>query len=122
MSYDIRETIYFRESGIDNTDLTLEIAEKTAKKLGIKSVIVASTRGTTGVKACEILKGLNVIIVTHHVGFKKTGINQLTKENEEKIIKLGGRILTCIHAFSGLEKARESFSMGQISKTVERAS
>jgi hypothetical protein len=91
-----------------NAEITLRAALERANELGIRDVVVASHSGTTGVKACEVLKGLNVIIVTHHVGFREPGVNQLTEENERKIKELGGKILTCTHALSGVESAIRS--------------
>ena len=41
-------TTYFDQPGQANTDRTLEIAKKRAEELGIKTILVASTQGTTG--------------------------------------------------------------------------
>ena len=49
---------YFDKAGADNTDATLEIARRRADELGINTILVATTYGTTGVKASKIFRGL----------------------------------------------------------------
>ena len=51
------EITYFTEIGIVNTDETLRIVKEKALKTGIKTIIVASTRGHTIKKALEIFEG-----------------------------------------------------------------
>ena len=97
--------MYFESPGNRNTDETIQVALDRAKSLGIRDVVVASTSGETGVKACEVFRGFNVVVVTHHVGFEKPGVPQLHKLNEEKIRGLGGKIFTGIHGLSGAERA-----------------
>lgn len=59
------KTVYFEHAGKENTDETLRIAKQRAEELGIKTILVASTFGDTGVRAVEVLKGMRVIVVTH---------------------------------------------------------
>jgi uncharacterized protein len=54
---------YFEERGPANTERTLELAYEYARQAGIKSVVMASTRGYTAGKALEICSGLNLIAV-----------------------------------------------------------
>lgn len=97
--------LYFDVPGKQNTMETMRAAVERAKNLGIKDIVVASTTGESGVKACELFRGCNVVVVTHHVGFEKPGVPQLLKSNEEKIKSLGGKIFTGIHGLSGVERA-----------------
>jgi hypothetical protein len=89
-----RETIYFEEGGEQYTEETLKASLKAAKELDIKTVIVASNRGVTGVKAAEMFKGtdIQVIVVGHQMGFPVPKVQQFKPENWEKIEKLGGVI------------------------------
>ena len=64
-------TTYFGKPGKENTQRTLELAKKRAEELGIKTILVASTRGETGVKACEAFRGYDVVVVTHDHGDHK---------------------------------------------------
>ena len=96
---------YFEKPGKENTHRTLELAKNRADELGIKIILVASTRGDTGVKACEAFPGYDVVVVTHSVGFKEPNYQELTDENRAAIEAAGGKILTCQHAFGGVGRA-----------------
>jgi hypothetical protein len=100
-----KSIIYFPEKGEDNTDSTLKAAKKRAEELGIRDVVLASTRGGTGVKAVEFFKGFNVVVVTHSTGFREPGKQELGEEAAEKIVSGGGKILTTGHAFAGVNRA-----------------
>lgn len=100
-----KSVIYFEEVGEKNTEETLRAAKKRAEELGIKDIVVASTRGGTGVKAVKIFKGYNIVVVTHSTGFREPGKQELHDENREKIIQGGGRILTASHGFAGVSRA-----------------
>ncbi len=82
-----------------------EIVKKRADELKIKSIVVASTQGKTGVKAVQVFKGYNVVVVTHSSGFAGKDAQELTPENRDLIIKAGGKILTTTHAFGGVGRA-----------------
>jgi uncharacterized protein len=87
-----------RLKGAKKADLNtvLDVAKKRAEELGIRSVVVASTGGETGVKAAEMFRGYNVVVVTHSTGFSGLDVQELTPENRERILKAGGKILTTI--------------------------
>jgi len=97
--------IYYDAPGESNTETTLKVAKERAKALGIENVVVASTTGRTGVKACEVFKGFNLVVVRHHTGFQSPGSQQMTPQNEILILGSGARIITAGHAFSGVERA-----------------
>ncbi|PVX25853.1 MAG: hypothetical protein CW691_03280 [Candidatus Bathyarchaeum sp.] len=99
------KTTYFESPGPKNTDETLALAKKRAETLGIKNIIVASTTGETGVKASQIFKDHNLIIVTHVTGFTKPNVQQLSPKNREIIENNGAKILTTAHAFGTLGRA-----------------
>lgn len=103
-----KEITYFENKGPENTMETFRLAKARAEELGIKDVIVASTSGETGVKATEIFEGYNIVVVSHHTGYKEPGFQEMTEENLSKIREKGGKVLTCIHAFLGLERAIRS--------------
>ena len=98
-------TIYFDQPGEANTDRTLEIAKKRAEELDIRTILVASTRGATGVKAAQLFKDRDVVVVTHSTGFVEPNFQQLGEENRAKIEAAGAKILTCQHAFGGINRA-----------------
>ena len=96
---------YFEKPGEENTQRTFDLAKRRAEELGIKTVLVASTRGETGVRACEVFRGYDVVVVTHSTGFKEPNYQELTDENRVAIEAAGGKILTCQHAFGGVGRA-----------------
>jgi len=100
----VKEIVYFESAGRENTLETLRAAKKRAMELGIRDVVVASTSGETGVKACEIFNGFNLIIARHHTGFMEPGVQEMKPELEKKILEAGARILTCTHALAGVER------------------
>ncbi len=102
---DNQEVKYFESPGSPNTDFTLEVAKGRAQKLNIKDIVVASTKGDTGVKAVKKFLGFNLIVVSHCTGFKEPNFQELSSENAEKIKKGGGKILTCLHPFGGVGRA-----------------
>jgi hypothetical protein len=99
------ETIYFDKPGPANTERTLEIVAKKASESGISTILVASTTGETGLKALEKIQGKNVVVVTHSTGFKEPNLQELREENRVAIESRGGKILTCMHAFGGPNRA-----------------
>ena len=106
-----KSIVYFEKSGEDNTGEVLKLARRRAEELGIKDIVVASTHGNTGAKASEFFKGYNLVVVSHCAGYKEPGSQELTEENRRIIEKNGGRILTCMHTFQGIERAiRNTFN------------
>ncbi len=100
-----KDIYYFEEPGEIHSDKTLELAKVRAEELGIKDIIVASTRGETGVKTVKLFKDHNVVVVPHVMGFREPGEHELTDENRKMIEKAGGKILVAAHAFSGVDQA-----------------
>jgi hypothetical protein len=98
-------TTYFEKPGKENTERTFELGKRRAEELGIKTILVASTRGETGVRACEVFQGYDVVVITHSTGFKEPNYQELTEENRAAIEAAGGKILTCQHAFGGVGRA-----------------
>ncbi len=108
-----------KEKGADKSQEVFEIVKKRAEELGIKSIVVASTHGNTGVKAAEFFKGYNVLVVTHFQGFTGKDQQELTSENRDLIVKAGGKILTTTHAFGGIGRAvRKKFNTYQTDEII----
>jgi hypothetical protein len=101
----IAPCLYFKKPGPQNTRRTLEIAAARAGELGIRSVVVASSSGRTGALAARIFQGKNLVVVTHSAGFLKPDYQELRPALRRKIETLGGKILSCQHAFGGVNRA-----------------
>jgi hypothetical protein len=91
----IREVVYFEKAGPQYTDHCLQIVKKLVQA-GHRYVVVASTTGDTGLKAAEMLKGLNahLVVVTHSAGFQKPHTNELDSEKAKSIRAAGAQIYT----------------------------
>jgi hypothetical protein len=108
----VSKTVYFERVGSVNTDETLMLAKKRAEKLGIRSIVVASSTGATGVKASEVFKGYNLIIVSHVTGWisepkheYRPNENEFLLQNRTIIERNGGKMVTAAHAFGTLGRA-----------------
>ena len=98
-------TVYFENPGSGNTESVLRIVRQRAEELGIKTIVVASTRGDTAVRAMDVFQGLRVIVVTHVTGFRAPDAQEFTEENRRIVDSKGGIIVTAAHAFAGLSRA-----------------
>jgi hypothetical protein len=105
MNDSVTMSTYFAKPGPDNTERVLQIALARAEQLGIRSIVVATTRGDTGARAAKVFKGYNLVLVTHSAGFKEANCQELTEENRTAIQANGGHILTCLHTFGGVGRA-----------------
>jgi hypothetical protein len=95
---------YFEAPGRENTEATLQAALKYAKTQGVKNILVATTKGDTGLRAAELFQGFNLVVVTHMTGFRGPGSQEVTEEIRRRIQEKGGRVLTTTHALSGVER------------------
>jgi len=113
------QSVYFPEPGSANTEKTLAIAKKRAKQLGIKTIVVASTNGETGVKAVKVFANYKVVVVTHAAGFPAPDVQELTQQNRTEIVEKGGMVLTATHAFGGVGRAvRRRFNTYQVDEII----
>lgn len=105
MPFITKNTLYFKRPGPQNTDALLNFVKEYAEKENIRDIVVASTTGETGVKAAKIFSGYNVVVVTHHVGFRKPGEWELNENCRKEILESGAKIFTGTHALSSAERA-----------------
>jgi uncharacterized protein len=102
-----KQDMNFKTSGEQNTDRALETAFDFAKKRDIKTIVVASTTGKTGLKASVMGAEQNrdVVVVTHNTGFQKPGMQQMPNEMQKKIEQNGAGIHTGTLVLRGLGSA-----------------
>jgi hypothetical protein len=105
MNFVERKVRYFEAKGQDNTVTVLSVVDDYMRATGVKDVVVASTSGETGVLASKAVKDANLVVVSHHTGFREPGLQELTPENRQRILASGAKILTATHALSGPERA-----------------
>jgi hypothetical protein len=116
------ESIYFGQPGRQNTARTLETARQRTDQLGIRTVLVATTRGETGAQVARLFRGCDVVVVTHATGFADPNVQELTEENRAAIESAGARILTCQHALAGISRAvRKKWGTYAIDEIIAQA-
>ncbi len=95
--------MYWPVKGKENTAQTVALAVKRAKELSIQQIIVASCSGETAQHMAG--QGLQVICVTHQVGFAGPGIDEMPPEMRNQLASEGVKILTTTHLMAGLDRA-----------------
>lgn len=97
----------FEKSGYENTEQALEVMFEGARKYGIDQVVVASTRGKTGLAAARLLQdsGIRLIVVTHNYGFKEPGTHEMAPEARAEIESFGAKVHTATMALRSIGTA-----------------
>jgi hypothetical protein len=86
-----KKIIYYDKLGEENTLPTFEAAKRRANELGIRDILVASTRGSVGLRAAEFFKGYNLVVVAHSQGFKEAGRNEMPNDVQARSGLRAGR-------------------------------
>lgn len=107
MTFTAKKCYYFDKPGPANTADAARFAIERAQELKIKKIVIASTSGETARIFSGAMKGsgLDLIVVTHVVGFAKPGEWEFSQKTAEDLKKQGVKIITGTHALSGLERA-----------------
>jgi len=119
MSNFVSKVTYFENTGVANTDETLKLAKERADELGVRNIVVASKTGRTGLKAAEIFRGYNLVVVTQVIGFVEPNVHKLTAENRAVLEKNGAKVVTAAHAFGTLGRAiNRKFNTIQVDEII----
>jgi hypothetical protein len=107
MTFIEKKTWYFDKPGPANTADAAKFAIGRAKELKLQTIIVASSSGKTAEIFHEAMKGsqLDLVVVTHVVGFTKPGEWEFSADSAQQLREKGVKIVTGTHALSGLERA-----------------
>jgi hypothetical protein len=101
-----RSILYFNKPGSEDTDEVIEIVFRRWKEGDIKSVVVASSRGKTGLKfAKKIAQETNLVIVTSHPGYSAPGVWNFDPKALKELESLGCKVVKQSHILSGLERS-----------------
>jgi hypothetical protein len=102
-----RSVVWLENTGEKWADEVLRVVEERLDDGDIGHVVIATTSGNTGARFTEALRGrdVDVVCVTHHVGFKGGDENQLEPKHARAIREGGGKILTTSHALSGVARS-----------------
>jgi hypothetical protein len=97
---------YFDQPGVENTDDVVEIVFERLKEGDIKNVVVASTRGGTGLKfARKMAQKTNLVIVSSHPGFSSPGVWSFGLNALKELDSMGCKVVKQSHVLSGLERS-----------------
>ena len=101
------QTVYFEKAGSENTEATLKLAVDAAKSLGIKNIVLATTKGDTAkMMADDIDYGdITITAVTYAYGQGKPNCNPMPEELRQYLKDKGFNICTAAHALSGAERS-----------------
>jgi uncharacterized protein len=107
--------VYFEAKGPDNTEKTLQIAKSEALKRGIKYLVVASTRGNTGLLAAQLMQdsGVKLVVVGHSTGHLDAGKQLFDLEKKKQIEGLGVTVYwgtDVLTGFPGAMRKRNRFA------------
>ena len=96
----------WEEAGPKNTVDTLKIALDACRTRGIEHIVIASNTGATVRKALELdVSGLSVSCITHHVGFRGPGVDEMPEGERAYLTSQGVRVLTTTHVLAGVDRA-----------------
>ena len=96
----------------------LKIARDAFKERKLEDIVVASTRGETGLAAARLFNGLkaNLIVVGHSVGFREANKNEFSVDAKKEIEALGCSVLFNTMPFHNINDAIQS----RVGSSVER--
>jgi len=101
-----RSIYYFDQAGYENTTDIVEIVDKRLKGGDIKSVVVASSRGETGLKfAKRMARETNLVVVSSHPGFSAPGVWNFNLEILKELESTGCKVVKQSHILAGLERS-----------------
>ena len=103
-------TMYFEQAGGANTEKCLQIAKDEALKRGIKYLVVASTSGSTGLQAAQMLQDTDIklVVVAHSAGLTEPGKQLLEEGAKKEIENLGGVVFIGTDTLTGFQIAMKN--------------
>ncbi len=99
---------YWEHPGEAATRPALRAALERARALGLEDLVVASTTGATMRMLLEERGDGgpgNLVCVTHHVGFRSPGDDEMPAGERQHLIDRGVKVLTTTHLLANLERA-----------------
>jgi len=101
-----RPIYYFEQAGYENTKDVVEIVYNRVKRGDIKSVVVASSGGETGLRfAKKMARDTNLVVVSSHPGFSAPGVWNFNLKILKELESMGCKVLKQSHILSGLERS-----------------
>ncbi|MGO9569236.1 MAG: pyruvate kinase alpha/beta domain-containing protein [Desulfomonilaceae bacterium] len=100
----IRQVEFFEKPGRENTLRCLEIVSGLVDE-GFSHLVVATTAGETGLLFANkfVGKALNMVVVTHNVGYAGPNLDECPAEARQELTRLGVKIFTGTILSRGIE-------------------
>lgn len=98
---------YFDSPGPANTADCAMLAVERATELGLTTIVVASSGGTTAREFAKAAAGagIRLVVVTHAVGFSELGVWDFDAVLADELRSAGHTVVCGTHVLSGLERA-----------------
>lgn len=97
--------MYWNHAGVVNTDETIHTAIARAVELDIHHLVVATCSGANIKKVLARNTDLNIVGVTHHVGFDGPGVDEMAEGVRAELQAQGVKLLTTTHLLAGVDRA-----------------
>ncbi len=99
--------MFWDKPGRENTGATVREAVSAALDKNIEQLVVASNEGDTAEKLLEQnkIEDHKIICVTHQIGFREPGIDEMGQETRQKLQKRGVKIYTGTHLLAGVDRS-----------------
>lgn len=95
--------MYWSQSGQKNTQQTIDLVLTKAREYNIENIVIPSVSGES--LRPLLGQGLNLVCVTHHVGFGSPGVDEMSPEQRSQLTAEGVKVLTTTHLFAGIDRA-----------------
>lgn len=116
------ETTYFASTDRENTEQAGQLAARRAAELGIKTVVIASSTGTSALKIVPMMEGLRVVVVRRCTGRSAPNVQDMPDETKRQLEDMGATVLTMQHAFGGINRAvQRKFKTIQVDEIIGNA-
>lgn len=99
--------MYWKRSGGEKTEETLQVAVDRLERSDINDVVIASNSGKTVKKFAGMvdISEINLVCVTHHVGFREPGEDEMDVDMRQQLEEMGIEILTTTHVLAGVARS-----------------
>ena len=101
-----KKIVYFERSGKENTEEVIDIVAERLAEGDVKSVVVASSGGETGLKFARRFAGsTNLVVVSSHPGRHKPGVWDFDRAILKELEAMGCHVVRHTHVLSGLDRS-----------------
>lgn len=91
----IKKTVYFEKPGRENTAQCVQVLREAVEAERYKYIVLATTTGETALAVGEALGGaVNIVAVTHSMGFKEPNQTSVSTDARRKMEALGIKTFT----------------------------